>query len=182
MEVVEIECIFDFSKVKMEYEKDIIRKQALPLFKEGRKSYMLLEAALIPCLTVTLEGFGEKFKSLYTGKVADDLEFAAPYIVEINPESKALSWVLKKYFEVALFLQSEKNFDDMWKHCRKFSYVADERGKRYYFRYFNPKVFKAYVTNLTPEEEEKFFTPFSQAFIKDEYLDKIYTFKRRDVA
>ncbi len=113
------------------------------------RTYAVLDAAKMPyLLTGMLESSGLNVQSLFQGPTQEDLKEHAPYLVELTKESnvteklftgpKGVNGLWEK--ELGIYIRSRATFDQMRKHFRKFTRMQDEKGKWYYFRFWEPSM------------------------------------------
>jgi hypothetical protein len=58
-----------------------------------------------------------------------------------------------------VFLRTETSIRELRRHLRGFLRVRDEAGRRMIFRYYDPRVLRAYLPTCWPEELETVFGP-----------------------
>ena len=102
-----------------------------------------------------------EYSCLYSGPLAPALEMAAPYLVQLdygNEESRRLielswgnSW--------GVFLRSGTSLNKLRRHLREFLLVRDPQGRRMAFRYYDPRVLRAYLPTCNGEELRTVFGP-----------------------
>ena len=121
------------------------------------KVYFVLDAKKIPFLnTLSLKG---KMKSLFQGKFGEDTEKVAPYLIEvIRDENHIHTGEMMGLFSLksaqhhfnwednlGIFIHSYADFETVYQHLRKFPMLQDERGKWFFFRFYDPKVLHDYL-------------------------------------
>lgn len=135
------------------------------------KVYFVLDAKKIPFLnTLSLKG---KMKSLFQGKFGEDTEKVAPYLIEvIRDENHIHTGEMMGLFSLksaqhhfnwednlGIFIHSYADFETVYQHLRKFPMLQDERGKWFFFRFYDPKVLHDYLAIIAkrPAKLHKFF-------------------------
>jgi hypothetical protein len=138
---------------------NFLRQQKEPLFA-------LLDAARNDHIPFMVHDSGEEFQSLYEGEQGKDLALVAPYLVKLPPKSKFLeALVVLGWGESwGVWLLSRQPLAEVRKHFRRFLMVEMEEKKKAYFRFYDPRVLRAYLTNCTAAETKEFFGPV-QAFL-----------------
>lgn len=123
--------------------------------------YALLDAAREPSIVATLEREPETHQCLYEGKQAEELGAYAPYLVELTADSPLLNSLAGRAMgqSYCVFLTSAKPFADIRKHFRHFLLVQTEDGKEVYFRFYDPRVLRAFLPSCDREELAQFFGP-----------------------
>ena len=61
---------------------------------------------------------------------------------------------------------SEHNFEDCWKHFRKFLIVKTEDGKELYFRFYDPRVLKIFLPTCEKDQMIEFFGPIERFIVE----------------
>lgn len=107
--------------------------------------YAVLDAALTPNLPEMLEISGLSFRCLYTGVALEESGSSAPWLVELQLDSK----FVKRIFTVSdapwhlwnrncsFLVSSPFGFDFIWSHLRKLTRVQDQDGSWLYFRFWD---------------------------------------------
>jgi len=146
--------------------------------------YMLLDAARDPRIYSWLSEPREvvRQRCLYQGDVGDNLAHVAPYLLalrEDQPESLRFaeagfgqSW--------GLFLTSAAAFDDVRRHLRKFNVVYRQDGTPLVFRFYDPRVLRAFLPTCTGSELQRFFGPIDAFVAESEEGDALLRYSLRD--
>jgi hypothetical protein len=100
---------------------------------------------------------------LYAGELSPALQRAAPYLVQLAPESRFTARLLAEGFGQAwgIFVVAppDVSLALLRKHFRTFLRVQDEAGKGLLFRYYDPRVLRAYLPTCTGDERRQVFGP-----------------------
>lgn len=111
-------------------------------------TYAILDAAKVVNMVETLEDTTLDHRCLFKGDAFDKLKDVAPWVIRLeegNVFTRNLftrsdaPWHLWAS-EPGIYFRSHGSLEDLWNHFRKFTKVQDEFGKRYYSRFFDPKV------------------------------------------
>lgn len=108
------------------------------------RTYAILDAAKITNLPELLESSGLEHRCLFKDKAQEDYGAVAPWLVEMNTDSRLLRQLFTSaegpgHFwdaEAAVFLRSRCGIDPLWRHLRKFTQLRDAEGKLRYFRFW----------------------------------------------
>lgn len=136
--------------------------------------YAVLDAARDLAAYNWTKESGEEYQSLYDGDSARDLEMFAPYLVRFSKPSPLLKKLVAKAWGKSwgIYLTSAASLPDLRKHFRQFLKVQieGESDKDFYFRFYDPRVLRAYLPTCTPEELKQFFGPIGSFLVehKDE--------------
>jgi hypothetical protein len=129
-------------------------------------TYVILDGASIPDLLDQLDSLCPEHACLYRGELKDGIDEVAPYLVQLEPGHAFTKWLLAKGWgeHYGIFLQAAEPLIALRLHLRRSLRVYTEEGRAYHFRYYDPRVLRAFVPSMTPEESKTFFGPV-QAFL-----------------
>ncbi|MEZ4405860.1 MAG: DUF4123 domain-containing protein [Polyangiales bacterium] len=135
---------------------------------EGEGLYAVLDAARDDHVLAAISRSGERFRSLYEGWQGDGLADVAPYLVELPSGSAFVDRLVREGWGESwgIFLVTPEDFFSVRRHLRRFLRVVDHDGKRLLFRYYDPRVMRAWLPTCTPDETRAFFGSAS-AFITE---------------
>ena len=154
------------------------------LWPEGAKSrlgvWAILDCARDPAIYLALIESRLEFRCLYSGRLPRALEVVAPHLVELFPQHRLTARLLDQGWGKAwgVFLRIEDP-SNLRHHLRKLLKVQDEDGRRLLFRYFDPRVLRAYLPTCRSEEIEQVFGPIEQFFVEAAGVDAVQVFSRR---
>lgn len=108
------------------------------------RTYAILDAAKVVNLPELLEHSGLEHRCLFKNQAQEDYGDVAPWLVELNPDSRLLRQLFTRaegpgHFwdaEAAVFLRSRSGIDQLWRHLRKFTQLRDAHGRMRYFRFW----------------------------------------------
>lgn len=138
---------------------NFLRQQKEPLFA-------LVDAARNDHVPFMVYDSGEEFQSLYEGDQAKELALVSPYLVKLSPKSKFLEALVALGWGESwgVYLTCRQPLDEVRKHFRRFLIVETPEKKQAYFRYYDPRVLRTFLNNLSAAESKDFFGPL-QAFL-----------------
>ena len=89
------------------------------------------------------------------------LLMTGPYLVELDPEEEFTRYLLRHGWEHnwGIFFRSDTGMPKVRRHFRDLLTVRDEKGKRLMFRYYDPRVLRAYLPTCLPGELRQVFGP-----------------------
>ncbi|TQE41624.1 DUF4123 domain-containing protein [Aggregatibacter actinomycetemcomitans] len=128
----------------------------LQLQQTGKHYYAVIDTSKVVAYPSALKGSGQ-IANLYKGKTGETLEDAAPYLFEFDPGNSGSIMFLQKLFRKmesrvlshwetnpVIFIRSDKDFDMVYHHLRKFTHLYNpEEEIWYFFRFYDPKVLSA---------------------------------------
>lgn len=129
--------------------------------------YVLLDAAQDPLLPRRAQWAGLRVQSLYAGRLGAMLDDVAPHLAALDPFDGPFTHALLATWakHLALPLQATVDFDELRRHFRKFLMVKDAAGKRYRFRYYDPRVLPPFLAASTAAEATEFFGPVKAFYL-----------------
>jgi hypothetical protein len=117
---------------------------------------------------------------LYAGKLPLELLEVAPYLVRLEPEHPLAMSLLSEAWgnSWGIFLRAAPGLEPLRRHFRRFLKVRDERGKSLVFRYYDPRVLRAYLPTCNAEELEYLFGSVHQLYAESEGADALLAYSR----
>src|ERR1035437_139370 len=152
------------------------------IFVDGANTFAVLDGASVPGLTDKLDQWQPEFVCLYRGELKPDLAEVAPYLVRLDPGTEITEWVLSKGWgnHWGIFAITEADLQAMRQHLRRFLTVYDEKGKPLLFRFYDPRVMRAYLPTCNPEELSAIFGPVASYVLEDESSRTSLRFRSAD--
>ncbi|MDO7843812.1 DUF4123 domain-containing protein [Sphingomonas immobilis] len=113
---------------------------------------------------------------LFAGNVDPALVVASPHIVRIDEQEPLLNiWrhhgAGKNW---GILVESDLQLADLRRHFRKFMQVRMPDASTVMFRFYDPRVFKTYLTSAPPEQIEEWFDGVRQYAIEVEGKDHVF--------
>ncbi|MDO5603614.1 MAG: DUF4123 domain-containing protein [Paracoccus sp. (in: a-proteobacteria)] len=137
----------------------------LPQILRGGRIHAVLDGAEIFGLVEQLDGSGLDWRCLFQGSAAEDHAVAAPYLVELAAGNPLTARLLRpgrtggNALQHGLFIASPVSLGGLWRHLRQFTMMMDpEAGRRVFFRFYDPMIFRTLMVNLAPENLAQFCT------------------------
>lgn len=141
-----------------EHLRSILARHPMPLFA-------VLDAARHEDVLPTLQREARTFRSLYEGWQGEGLADVAPYLVELPPDVALFETLTETAWGDAwgVLLFSDASFVDLRRHLRRNLKVRTDDGRHLLFRWYDPRVLRAYLPTCTAEEASAFFGPVAWA-------------------
>jgi hypothetical protein len=116
---------------------------------------------------------------LYSGDIPWQLQLTAPYLVQLEREDRFTRYLIDSGWgsSWATFLLTETGIKQLRRHLREFLRVRDESGRRLIFRYYDPRVLRAYLPTCSPAELNTFFGPVTAFITEGENPGEILEFR-----
>lgn len=132
--------------------------------------YAILDAARTPRILELLSVAQERFECLYNGESAVHLAACAPYLVELPARSRLLRKLVREGWGQSwgIFLVSQRPFEEIRKHFRRFLIVKDEAGAEYYFRFYDPRVLRVFLAACNAGESAELCGPIDRIWADDD--------------
>lgn len=149
-----------------------LRGQDQPLFA-------LLDAAQEPKLVGLLDEHHVEHESLYEGQKAVEYQDYAPYLVRLPRDSSFLELIVERGWghNWGAFLTSDQPFAAVRKHFRRFLMVELPDGKKVYFRFYDPRVLRVFLSTLNEKETAEFFGPIDTLLMEAEETKTLLKFR-----
>lgn len=143
------------------------------LFGEaGLATYAALDGCMIDQLPQKLEVAKLDHACLFSGQLDPLLEAAAPWLVQLKPGNAFSESVLREGWNAhwGIVLQTGTGVDlgALRQHLRRQLRVAAPGGQNLFFRFYDPRAFRAVVPHLNDEQRKEFLGPIRKAWIEGE--------------
>jgi len=137
------------------------------IFQKNIKTYVIIDLAINEDIWIYItQIFKLKYYSLANDEDHKDLEFVAPYIVELTEKSDFLYWLLKEGYGNywMIFLQTDKRIEKLKEQFSDFFYQKIEvkinnniEYQESYFAFYDPRVLMGYMNVLNETDKIDFF-------------------------
>ncbi len=107
------------------------------------------------------------------------LLMTGPYLVELDPEEEFTRFLLSNGWDRhwGIFFRSDTGLKNIRRHFRDLLVVRDERGKQLMFRYYDPRVLRAYLPTCLPNELSQVFGPVESYIVPGDEPETAITFR-----
>jgi hypothetical protein len=131
--------------------------------------WAILDCARDPRIYRALLGSRLDFRCLYSGRLPRELEVVAPHLVELLPNNRLTRQLLEEGWgrSWGVLLQIDDP-SELRHHLRKYLRVRDEAGRRLLFRYYDPRVLRAYLPTCQADELRQVFGPVKRFLAEGE--------------
>jgi len=134
-----------------------------------RAAWMIADGArdrrVYPCLLASHLGHS----CLYSGPLAPELELAAPYLVQLEPDDRETRQLVEQAWgnSWGVFLQCDSPVEQLRRHLRGLLIVKDDAGKQLAFRYYDPRVLRVFLPTCAAKELETLFGPVTRFILEE---------------
>lgn len=142
---------------------------------------MIVDGARDPRIFWILREFHLEHYCLYSGPLPTALKSAAPYLVQLDYDDKDT----RRFLQIAwgkswgVFLKSGAHANKLKRHLRGFLLARDAAGNRMLFRYYDPRVLRAYLPTCIEEELRNIFGPIACFWTEDSAAQDMLEFRLR---
>ena len=159
----------------------LLLDELCPLFGE-RRSFALLDAARDEHIYPSLLTADCNWTSLYRGDAAARMAEVAPYLVELERDSLFVRWLLRHGWGKSwgIFVGATVGMELLRNHFRKFLMAQLPNGRSVYFRFYDPRVLRAYLPTCTDEELKAIFGPVERYAMENADGELLLTFEQTD--
>lgn len=146
-----------------------------------QKIWMILDGARTIEIFRMLIACHLEYACLYSGKLAPELEIAAPYLVQLDYEYRDTRRLLRRAWgnSWGVFFKSETSLKKLARHLREFLIVRDEAGRRLVFRYYDPRVLRIYLPTCNATELRMVYGPIECFWTEAEQPCNLLEFRMR---
>lgn len=149
---------------------------------EEHSVFAILDGAREPGIHDDVLRSGLNHRCLYSGEIPEALAQVAPYLVQLDRGDPATRLLIHNGWghSWGIFFTSNAYLEGLHRHFRRFLKVRDEQGKSLYFRYYDPRVLRAYLPTCDRSELLFVFGPVRSFFVEDDTPDNLLEFVIRD--
>jgi hypothetical protein len=129
-------------------------------FAEGGYLYAILDACDAPLVQKLVQELGTtRAISLFAGIPEAQHWTVSPCLVQADPA--LLRWVVESLWTQpwGVFVMSRAQLPELFEHFRRFLVTELPDGRRFFFRYYDPRVLKQFLSQCQPEHVHEFFGP-----------------------
>ena len=140
--------------------------------------YAVIDAAREPDGPSQAEQAGLPFRSLLAGELGGRLRDVAPYLVEFRTRSQFARWWFGRWGKSAgVLLEAPVGLAELRTHLRTLLIVRHEDGRKYYFRFYDPRVLRVFLPSCTADEGKRFFGPITAIHCDGQGGEELLTFR-----
>ena len=134
--------------------------------------HLLLDAARMEDAMDQARALNPLHVSLYRNKEGNEeiLPSVAPFLFTYPYNDEFSDLILTEGWgnSWGLWLESEAEFEELYKHFRRFLTVRTEEGQDLYFRFYDPRVLRIFLPTCDIDQLRAFFGPVTQFIMEDE--------------
>jgi Domain of unknown function (DUF4123) len=105
---------------------------------------------------------------LYAGRLPFVVQEVAPYLIVLERDDKFTRYLLQEGWGQSwgIYLRSETPLPTLRRHFRTLLKVKAEDGRRLIFRWYDPRVLRAYLPTCLPDELRAVFGPVDNFYME----------------
>jgi len=151
-------------------EKTARMEYALSFFEQVAREaplFAVLDAAQSDRILRLLRTSVDEFTSLFDGLRSETEENGAPYLVRFSPASRLLPRLIREGWGESwgIHLAADAPLRDVRAHLRRLLVVTREADRRpMYFRFYDPRVLRAFLPIATPRQKSALHGPIQRWF------------------
>jgi hypothetical protein len=136
--------------------------------RTGESVWAILDCARDERIYPALRTSRLDYRCLYSGRLHQEVEAAAPHLVELSPTYAFTPSLIEMGWgrSWGVFLRTT-DASNLRSHLRSFLRVRAEDGTFLMFRYYDPRVLRAYLPTCEPQELRTVFGPISSYLVED---------------
>jgi hypothetical protein len=136
----------------------------------GEQVYAVLDGAQDRSVMAAVIHSGLPHECLFAGPLSSDLREVAPYLVQLEKGGSTTRSLLNMGWgrSYGIFAASPAPLEAMRQHFRRFLRVRTEDSTRLFFRYYDPRVLRAYVPTCNDAELGVLFGPVVRYYAESE--------------
>jgi hypothetical protein len=117
-------------------------------------AFMIVDGASVPDLIDRLYDDEAAFSCLLSGELEPDMQEVAPYLVELRDGDLFSDWALANGFggHWGIGLRSSLSRAQLLRRFRQLLFVRDPQGEPLYFRFYDPRVLRAFLPTCQGQE------------------------------
>ncbi|MGZ5443996.1 MAG: DUF4123 domain-containing protein [Thermoanaerobaculia bacterium] len=140
-----------------------------PLTAAPSTAFALIDAAADDTIFPALVAADCEWLCLYRGNAAVSMAEVAPYLVQLDPYTRFTSWLFDRGWgkSWAVFAIAPVPIERLQTHFRRLLMAHLPDGRNVFFRFYDPRVLRAYLPTCTDDELRTVFGPVARYAMED---------------
>lgn len=152
------------------------------VFVPNTRLYCVLDGVMVPDLPNKILEAQVPSHCIVAGELTPDMVYAAPYLVYMSPDSKFADWILSESTgkHWGILLHTRRSMLEMRRHFRSLHRAHDESGNPLRFRFYDPRVFNAFLPTCNSGELMTLFGDVDQFFVESPEGRSLLSYRMAD--
>lgn len=156
------------------------------VFSQGQRPvFAVLDGAIIDDLPARLQRQAPEAMCLFSGDLDPMLAAAAPYLLQLEPDSSATRLALQdgwnEHWGIVLVADPGTDIYALRAHLRRILRVSTPGGESMLFRFYDPRAFRGVVPTFDAAQRKAFFGPIHGCYIEGRSSECVLHFARDGV-
>ncbi len=150
-----------------------------PYEPSGTSLFAVLDGARDRAIGRALSAHTVEYESLFSGPISWSLRAASPLIARLIPGEDFTRQLIAEGWGRAwgIYLASPGTLLGVRRHLRTLLRVRMDNGQKCYFRYYDPRVLRAFLPTCTPEQLRQIFGPITRFDLEDSDRSALLRFR-----
>ncbi|MEK9149335.1 MAG: DUF4123 domain-containing protein [Candidatus Desantisbacteria bacterium] len=146
--------------------------------KDGGQLFAILDAARSDEVLARLIQSETEYESLFKGRKEEGLYDVAPFLVVCKEKTELMQWLTSEGWgeSLGVFFSSPDSFKNLLCHFQNLLIVKGSDGDEMYFRFYDPRVLRAYLPTCTMQELNLFFGNINRFMVESKDSKLILSF------
>lgn len=134
--------------------------------------YAIFDAARTPRIPELLRESVQQSRSLFDGVKGKTLDEVAPHVVKLDGPAPVLDYFVMEGWGLrwGIYFACKLQLVDVRRHFRRFLMVEDDdTGEKFYFKYYDPFVLRAFLPSCAPRQRSDFFGDVESFFYEGKH-------------
>lgn len=146
-----------------------------PRLLPGERPYVVVDGArALDVVHAARDSYGLQILSLFEQPGATRLADVAPYLVIAEPSSGFLDlWAERLGSCTGILVVTAICVRELRGHLRRLFVATDEDEEEYFFRFYDPRVLRAFLPTCSGQQAREFFGPIRRVLVETERPGRI---------
>jgi hypothetical protein len=171
--------VSDFAASRLHLHLHLEAQLFYPYEPSGTSLFAVLDGARDRAIGRALSAHTVEYESLFSGPLSWSLRAASPLIVKLVPGEDFTKQLIAEGWGRAwgIYLASSSTLLGVRRHLRTLLRVRLDDGRKCYFRYYDPRVLRAFLPTCTSEQLRQIFGPITRFDLEDSDSSTLLRFR-----
>jgi len=150
-----------------------------PYEQSGISLFAVLDGARDRAIGRALASSPVEYQSLFSGPLNPSLRASSPFVVKLNPQEAFTQLLIAEGWGHAwgIYVASTSSLLGLRRHLRTLLRVRMDNGRKCYFRYYDPRVLRAFLPTCTSDQLHQIFGPITRFDLEDSDSSRLLRFR-----